>query len=226
MANNKSLLYLARDKFDYYDKNLPGILSLNFSGETIHDLEVLNPVAFHLQIKSFIDNNKISPAQTIIVLSPKVYFEKDFPETADFHQDSALQEFIDTIPFENVSTKIYKLNSGSKLLATNVDLYQNIAAPLEETGFIVEAVAPIFILGKDIIAVDNLDVGTANAILDRYEIAKQNSLLLNQDTHLTKQVLHNKSSNKNDNKSLFYLLPILFILIIVLVILYFKSMGS
>lgn len=226
MAYAKSVIFLARDKINYYDTSLAAPLTFAFSKDFINDLEVVNSVSLHLQIKSFIDNHKISPAQVVLVLSPDVYFGKDFPDNPEFHQDIELQKFIDTVPFENASTKIYKLATGSKLLATNADMYQNIKAAFEKAGFVIEAVVPIFILGKDIPIADQLDVSSAKTILERFDLAKQNSLLINQDLYPRPQNLKDKKGKKDDNRSLIFLLPILFTLIIVLIIFYLKTSTS
>ncbi|MCJ7740759.1 hypothetical protein MUP32_05625 [Candidatus Microgenomates bacterium] len=223
MAFGKSVIFLQRDKINYYDNSLPGVLTLSFTPDIIKDLEVINPPSLHLHIKSFIDNNKISPSQTLIVLSTNVYFEKDFPDSPEFHQDSELQKYIDTFPFENVSTKIYKLATGSKLLATNSDLYQNIKSAFEKTGFIIEAVVPIIVLGKDVAIADKLDEFSAKTILERFDLAKQNSLSIHQDLFSQNQNPKDKKGKKDDNLTLIFLLPVLFILIIVLVILYFRT---
>lgn len=225
MSLGKCVIFLERDKINYYDSSLPAVLTLPFTPDIINDLEVVNPAVLLLQINSFIDNNKLNPAQTLIVLSPNVYFEKDFPEAAEFHEDSELSKFVDTFPFENASTKIYKLATGSKLLAANADLYQNIKSAFEKAGFLIEAIVPIFILGKDIIIADQLDVSTAKTILERFDLAKQNSLLIHQDLFSKYQNSKDKKS-KTDNRTLVLLLPILLMLIIVLVILYFKTNST
>lgn len=224
MNFEKSVIFIDQDKINYYDRSLPAVLTFPFTKELISDLEVVNSAALHLQIKSFVDNNKITPSQMMVVLSPNVYFEKEFPETAEFHQDSELQKFIDTIPFENISTKIYKLAAGSRLLATNSDLYQNIKTAFENVGFIIEAVVPVFILGKDITIVNNLDTREAGTMLERFDLAKQNSLLLHQDGYAKSQIQKGgEKHKKEDNKTLIFLIPILITLIIVLFILYLKT---
>lgn len=224
MADYKSLLYLQRDKFDYYDQNLAQILPFNFSSELVKDLEIVNPASFHLQIKSFTDNNKIAPSQMMIVLSASVYFEKEFPETSEFHKDNELSKFVDTIPFENCITKIYKIDGSSKLIATNADLYNVVKDAFEEAGFVVETIVPICVLGKDVITSELLDVTTAKNILARYDLAKQNSLAVPHSGHSKPQDQSVEKNKKENNKSLIFLLPILFILIIVLVILYIKTL--
>ena len=83
---------------------------------------------------------------------------------------------------------------------------------------------PVFIIGIDISVANNLDIASAGTMLDRFDLAKQNSLLLHVDTFTKSQ--NSKGSekkNKDDYKTLIYLLPILITLIIVLVILYLKS---
>jgi hypothetical protein len=226
MATGKSIIFLERDKIYYYDSSLPNVLTFPFTPDTISDLEVINPQSLTLQIKSFIDNNKISPSQALIVLSPNVYFEKDFPDSPEFHQDSELQKYVDTFPFENVSTKIYQLATGSKLLAVNSDLYQNIKSAFEKAGFLIEAIVPIFILGKDITIAGQLDESCAKTILERFDLAKQNSLSIHQDLFSKNQNPKDKKDKKDDNRMLIFLLPILFTLIIVLVILYYKTSAT
>lgn len=224
MLATKSIVYLSRNKLEYYDNNLPQVLALPFTADLAKDLEVLNAAAVILQIKSFVENNKINPSQLIIALSPDVYFERDFPLTSEFHPESELSKFIDTIPFEHTSSKVYKIENMSKLIATNAEFYNTVKKAFEEGGSIVEAIIPLSILGKDIIIGEILDVTSAKKILERSEVAKQNSLLIYQDTLDKKQDQKmNLKSKSEDNRSLIFLLPILFMLIIVLIILYLRS---
>lgn len=223
MNFEKSVIFIDRDKINYYDHNRSSALTFQFTKEFVNDLDVVNSAAFNLQIKSFIDNNKITPSQVMIVLSPHVYFEKEFSQTPEFHQDSELQKFVDTVPFENCSTKIYKLPTGSKLVATNADLYRAVKDAFEQAGFVIESVIPIFVLGKDVTVSDNLDVSIARIILERFDLAKQNTLLTNQNSYPKSQNKKDRTDMKSDNHTLILLLPILFVLVLVLIILYLKS---
>lgn len=227
MAFNRSLIYLTRDRLDYYDGSLPGILPIEFTPDLVKDLDIINSAALNLKIKSFTDNNKIAPSQMMVVLSPTVYFEKEFPETAEFHQDSELQKFVDLVPFENCATKVYKSDGLSKLIAANTDFYNAIKNAFEQAGSVVEAIVPLFVLGKDITIPSNLDISTAKNILERFDLAKQNSLSTHDGLH-TKSLEEKAKvdSKKDDNKSLIFLLPILITLIIVLVILYLKTSAG
>ena len=73
------IISLGKNGLALYDQKSKGIFQVNFQPEAVKDLEIINPDKLNLQIKSFIDSNKIAPSPLIMIVSHNMFFEKDFP---------------------------------------------------------------------------------------------------------------------------------------------------
>lgn len=183
------LIYLERDSLYYYGGNIiNSLIRFEFPQNTVRDLDVINKDLLNKHIKLFIDTNKIQPANLIIILSPNVIFEKDFPVMEENKLEQEIQKFLDNIPFENVKTKRYVMDKNSKIMATNKLLYETVKNAFEEKGFMVEAITPLFSLKTNSAIKNNFNLETANLILKKFDSMKQDSLPVNEE--------NDRSSNK------------------------------
>lgn len=143
----KGLIFLERSNLLYYQEGDSTVYSFSFPATLIQDLEVLSPEELQKQLKTFVDANKLISALLTIVLSDTVTFTRDFPPSTDL-QNEAVQQFFNAVPFENGTTKIYKLDKVARAAAVNTDLIDSIRNAFEQIGFIVENAIPLFSLGQ------------------------------------------------------------------------------
>lgn len=222
----KGVILLDRNKFDYYGDNLPNILRYNFSLEIARDLEIINKEQLNIQIKSFIETNKISPSIITIVLSRDICFEKDLTDPQKPEEGTEVQNFLDSIPFENTSVKLQKLEKGYKVIVANKDFYEAIKTAFEKLGFVVNSVVPGFILEKEIGSKKDLDPELSRYLINKSELIKKESLLGNIDNLSSNQKQNKNQAKKPVNIRLIILVGTFTFLIIVLIIVFIKSQDQ
>jgi len=185
MTEKTGIIYLQKDKFQLYSPYLSNILEFKFPPEISLDFDLFNKPVFENLLKSFIVNNKIPSGNFMIVISDNASFIKDFTLTQAPSSSSTLEslqdqakEFIDHIPFEETSGKIYPLANGIRAYGTNKEMYDGIKTALEKQGFIVEMVIPGFIFGPEVNSATVLNINIINIIFQKVDLLKEYNLLI------------------------------------------------
>jgi hypothetical protein len=150
-AAQPTIVNIDRDKLSLCAPYHLEPLSFKFPPELVSDLEIVNPSDLNTGLRNFIELNKIKPGPLVIIVAQSVYFEKNYtgqnPPTPE-----EVENFIDTIPFSTVSSKLFRVISGFKQVVINRDFYESLKGTFEELGFQVIAVVPGFALGQNAIA--------------------------------------------------------------------------
>lgn len=145
MANegHDIVLMLASTKLSLYAGDR--ILNLDFTPETVRDIDVKNKEGLTNLVTAFIQNNKLTPAQIFFVLAETVCFSKDFAITDPANLakvDADAQDFLDAIPFNSVISKIYKTASAERVVGANQELIDTILDAFTRKGFGLSALVP------------------------------------------------------------------------------------
>jgi len=160
MTTKTSVVYLQKDKFQFYDANIGRVFEFRFVPEIIRDLDVINTELLENLVKVFVANSKITPCNLVFVLAENAYFTKDFvpppqqknataqPEVTKELLQKQAEEFIEHVPFDNVVSKTIQLKGGLKVCATNKDFYESLAIAFEHLGFTMLSVIPGLVLGN------------------------------------------------------------------------------
>lgn len=217
-AKPTGIIFLSTNKFDFYQSAGTTILTCDFPAAVVRDMEILSADAFESAIQSFLQTQTISPCALVFILSSTTLFEKDFSGLVQPQQEIAVQQFLESIPFERVSSSIIHLKNGVRIIAANKDFYEPVKAVFENSGFTTQAVLPASVFGID---TDGLTIGTARRILQKLESVKEYNML--QDEKL---VIGNEKKEAffNKNKNLI-LLAVFFILIAVALVLIIIALG-
>lgn len=208
------VLFLTRDRLYLYDGNK--ILVLNFPVNIIHDLDVKDKDGFYNLVSTFIQNNKLVPAQLFFILSESVCFSKDFVVSATEGEARVTvesKEFIDTIPFSSVVSKIYKTANNYRAVGCNQDLIDTIFEAFQNKGFGVSALIPAAIF-TEIGITDDLTVERAQLILGKTDMAIAASMV--GERVVKEQQLATSQNAIPKNKFLPYLAAIFVVLLVVL----------
>lgn len=244
MVGKTSVIYLMKDKFQFFSSFDGKIFEFRFVPEIIQDLDVINNGLLENLIKIFVTNSRITPSNLVFILAENAYFSKDFvisseqksasnqrTVTRELLQKDA-EEFVEHVPFDNVVSKMIPIKDGLKVCATNKDFYESIAIAFEHLGFIVDCVVPGIVLGNGLSLRPVLDQAMANMILQKVNSVKEYNMLgqqvfqpqVKQETEEIDEVelerLHSKKPNK---KRLYGMVGVLFSLLIVLVIVYVQN---
>ena len=70
------IIYLYKNGLVLYDSKAKRIFQLGFRPEIARDLEIINSDQLKLDIKSFVESNRIVPIPLIMVVSHDMFFEK------------------------------------------------------------------------------------------------------------------------------------------------------
>jgi hypothetical protein len=209
------VLFLVRDRFYLYDGS--AVLTLEFPANIVRDVDVKDRNGLHDLITSFIQNNKLIPAQIFFVLSEAVCFSKDFPIGGQGDAgkvEAETKEFIDEIPFSSVVSKVYKTPTTIRVVGSNQDLIDTIFGALEAKGFGISALIPANIF-PDFGTAPDLNPETAQNILNKREAVIAASMV--GERTVKEQQLATSQTAVPKNKLLPYLIGGFVLLLIILV---------
>lgn len=199
MSGNQGVIFLHKDKFDIYLPNLPKILEFRFVPEIIRDLEIINKDLLTNLITLFISNNHLTATNVVMVLADSACFIKDFntPQVKETNnqminkigknaeiidqkqnQENLINDFVENVPFEKVSTKRFQTGAGTKVVAVNKDFFEAIRHPFEKAGFIISEVFPGIVFGNMITSKPNLDIIAVNTILSQLNAHRNDNILI------------------------------------------------
>src|SRR3989304_4816637 len=131
---NLAVVFLDRDKLVYFNSVNNQIAVYNYPDKLIRFMEIINSKELEMQLKLFINYHKLPPAKLIFILSPQITFEKNFSEEKEVLQQNIIEDFLYHLPFENNVHKIYKLEKGFLISATNNDLLQVFIETFKKPG--------------------------------------------------------------------------------------------
>ena len=214
-----SLFYVDKNKGYFYSRSMTSILQLDLPTDVINDLEVINEDKLNLLLQTFIVNNKIMPTGIIILLSTALTFEKDLPESPSDQLEKETSKFLELVPFENVLSKITKIDKKWKIVAANNQLCENFKIAFEKQNFFVVGIVPLAILCEVLPELSqNLDL---NIVLDKidtlYSLLPPEEIIRNTGS---------KGKNQQQSKITLILIIIFLILTAVMGILIFNNALS
>ena len=172
-----AFIYLDKNGFYFFETGQTQVLSLAFLITSVKDMDVVNGGSLMTQVKGFIDQYQIAPAQITIIYSPNISFEKDIADLSKEAQDEEVNKFLETVPFDSVLSKEYPIEKGVKVIAVNEDLYIELKMSFEKNNFVVENAVPYQLLGQDQTFIRNLTPDNAMQLVKRLDHLKQVTLL-------------------------------------------------
>ncbi|HEX8932553.1 MAG TPA: hypothetical protein VF810_05325, partial [Patescibacteria group bacterium] len=96
--------------------------------------------------------------------------------TLDDLQNQAKQ-YLEYVPFENVTSKIFTLTNGVRAYATNQDIFEGIREVLEKQGFVIDAVIPQFAFEPEFGNKVALDGQVIAVVLQKLDMLNEYNLL-------------------------------------------------
>lgn len=207
--------YIDKNKALFYKDVDGSILQMDFMPDTISDQEVTGREKLEYLIKSFLETNKLEKGNIIFIYAPDIAIEKDFPDEMAGNKNDEIQKFIEMIPFEEVLSKIYKLDKNTKVVAINQALYESIKNIFTQRNFLVLGVIPSTVLQATVAELSmNIDLAF---IANRIDSLRQYSIV--NESEPNNQNAKEKSSLKERNVRMYVLVTVLAILLFILIIL-------
>jgi hypothetical protein len=232
------IIYILREGFQIYAPGMPSILEFRFVPEIVRDLDVANKELLYNLLKIFISGNNIPKSSLIIVIGDSASIIKDFIITPVPVEEQAAQleqlhkladEFLEHIPFEEVSSKSFPIDNGIRAYGTNKELYESIKEAFLQEAFEVLMVLPAIAIGPEINTKAALDTDAINSILKKepllkeFNLLKQSLLTLQPEEASTESTEPTKQEKKSGNKKTILIIGVFVVLIIVLILVYINQ---
>lgn len=216
IKKESGVLYVDTTKAFLYTSTTRMLTQIDFPAEIFRDLEIVQKDKFSQLFMNFFQQQANIPTIIFIILSPLITFEIEFAEILLPSGNKEIQTFLESVPFEEVISKTYRLNKKTKVVAANKELCDEITILLENVGSKVIAIIPFTVIQEiEPTLLQNLDLGV---ILNKSESLKQYTLMTQEET------LSNKPAQKNPEKKRFFALIATFtVLLIILIALLFKN---
>lgn len=232
------IIYILKDGFQVFAPGLPSILEFRFVPEIVRDLDVVNKELLYNLLKIFIFNNGIPKSSFIIVIADSASIIKDFITTSVQVEEQATQltqlrqqadEFLEHIPFEEVSSKSIPIENGIRAYGTNKELYESIKGAFLQQGSEILMVLPAIAIGPEINTKTALDADAITSILKKEPLLKEFNLLKQPILSLLPEEssIENtdtvKQEKKSDKKKTILVACVFVVLIIALIIVYINQ---
>jgi hypothetical protein len=114
--NSLQLVGLGEDKVE----------TILFPPNIINNMEVIDKDALYTLVTAWLKLRPHQSVQIIWLLVPDVYFEHTITSIEQDMVDSETIQFLDTVPFEEVLSRIYKPTEWRSLIAVNKDLIMSL----------------------------------------------------------------------------------------------------
>lgn len=163
----RSIIFIHKDRFEYYDEAQSKIFQFQFQPNVISDLEIINEDELNLEIKSFVQSNKLAPSNIFFVISDSIIFEKSFSNGSD--KNTKIQNYLENIPFEHVSFKVVDTAKEYIVMAMNTELYTRLKNSFETLAFTALNIIPQSALGDSYRSRQSLDSDIIKYILNHID---------------------------------------------------------
>ena len=207
--------YIDKNKALFYQDADGSMLQMDFPPDIISDQEYTDGEKLEHLIEAFLETNKLEKGNIIFIYAPNVAIEKDFPDELAENKNEEIQKFIDMIPFEEVMSKIYKLNKKTKVVAINQEIYESIKSIFASKNFLILGIIPSTVL-QETVAELSLNIDLA-IIANKIYSLKQYSMV--NDGGLSNQNTKEKSGLKKQNIRMYMLIIVFVILLFIFMIL-------
>lgn len=224
MNNDKkslALFYLEKERAFYYSLNTPHGIALELPKEVVENLELLSDDKLYEAIKAFIQQNKLTASNLVILIGNPYLFEKEIDDKPTATLDLEVQEYLEYIPFEYVASKMVKIDNKWKISAVNKELCEALKSSFEKQKFNVLAVVPLSLVQ---LTIKELAGKIDLRILQNHLDALKGLSLLT--TRLEIQTSASNTSFYQKNKQTVVLIIVFVVLLLILLLVIIFSRGQ
>lgn len=225
IPKRRGIVFVQKDRMYYFDEASSRILQFVFPPNTIRDLEVFDYDTINAQIKAFVVNSRLTAANILFIFAEHTIFEKIFLKLQTVDKDIVVQTFLENIPFENLSHKIYENPKEFKVIAINKEIFTALKSAFEKLGFTVLGAIPQFAIGENLRTRTALDAQMVGVVLSRFELLQKQNIVEEEviksepitfDAFAATSPPHVKERQKYSIVALLVIAPIILVLFFVL----------
>ncbi|OGK20153.1 hypothetical protein A3C23_01470 [Candidatus Roizmanbacteria bacterium RIFCSPHIGHO2_02_FULL_37_13b] len=130
----RGIIFVKRQDIDFYIENSTEVINLVLPAEINRDLEIIDFKKLAEVIKTFVETNKISTFNAIMIVDNDLIFEKDLINLTEEKKEEEIKKFLDLVPFDSVESRITPIDKGIKVLAINNNYFLLLSRILEKNG--------------------------------------------------------------------------------------------
>lgn len=218
-----AVFYIDANKAYFYGSNTKSVLQVELPPDVIVYMDILNKEKFYQLIQSLVTINKIEPVPLLILFSPYATYEKDLAAKSPEDIATETQQFLSSVPYERVLSKVYKLQDKSKVVALNQDLYEAIKYGFEKLNFQTASIVSLLLLQQVMPELGStLDL---ELIAGKFESIKQYSLITAEEINNAAKVSQQSGEpNKSNPLRLYGLIGVFVVLLGVLAFMIVSTM--
>lgn len=238
-----AILFLQRSGFSLCTMHSANPLIFQFTPEVIRDLDVLKPEQFDEQLTTFFTTNKIPPMSVAIVLSDDVLFEKDVshevPKTEKEKTVSSgvtpdpkeeEKQFLDTVPYENLTSKSYQIGREVRIVATNREIFDHFREVFQKNSSTLESITPLSVIFGSQASQFSLNSAVARQLFQKLDFLKQQSLpiqIIEEASKTEEAETFQLTLTKGGNtKRLIILVAVFVVLFVIMGVMLYKTMVT
>lgn len=191
----KAIIYLEPHQISIYSSATSSIIAIPFTGEVVANMEVIAVEALQAQIETGIKQNDLQPHLAHIVISPALYFKKEFPGKEKSLRSPEITAFLDIIPLENVTSRVVAFHEAAVAVATNKDFYQPILDVFKRSKFEFAGLTPAFVFQESEEEQFQFTPELARKVLGQWDVGQKMSLVSMQAKSATNQPAATSAAN-------------------------------
>lgn len=184
----KAIIYLEPHQVSIYLSTSSVAIAIPFTGEVVANMEVIAVETLQAQIETGIKQNDLQPHLAHVVISPGLYFKKEFPGKEKSLRSPEITAFLDIIPLENVTSRVIAFHEAAVAVATNKDFYQPILDVFKRSKFEFAGLPPAFVFQDSQEEQFQFTPEMARKILGQWDLAQKMSLVNMQPKTTSSQI--------------------------------------
>jgi hypothetical protein len=141
------VVFVDRNRLQFYGSGLSSILVLDIPTTIVRDLDVVNRDALYTLVNQWLKQNNLGGSQLFFILAPDTYFEKSLITKGESEQETEILHFYDSVPFEELTTKVLTFENGKRAFAINKEYLEAIRHAFLIQGHRVVVAVPALALG-------------------------------------------------------------------------------
>ena len=221
---NKSIVFIQKDKLEYFDEIQSRIFQFVFQPTIIQDLEIVDASQLNTQLKSFIEINKLTVSNILFIVAEAIIFEKTFQVVPNVNKDLEIQKYLENIPFEHVSFKLIDGQKDYKVLAINKEFFAELKMVFESLGSKIVSVIPQSALAENYRNSQSFNSDMIKYILSHFDLLQKQGFIQTESNLPTptlgeEEIIGEKQAQTpiNQNPINKYRLPVLLSVFVVLI---------
>jgi hypothetical protein len=172
-AKGSGIIVLTKTQLAYFAEGMPKMISYTLPQEVARDMDIVNKDLLATQLKNFITQHKLQPANLSILLANDILFARESKATTPEQKKSERDAFVDLVPFEYPSVKVITFSNKTFITVANKDYYDPILNNFTDAGFTTKYVLPLYVFAKDIDLKRGVTSNSALQLIKRIDTYKE-----------------------------------------------------